>query len=416
MTQETSYFGDAIHYLNDAAKAVDVHKETLLHLKHPYRSIEVSIPVRMDNGSLQIFTGYRVQHNIARGPAKGGIRFHPNVSVDELKALSFWMTFKCAAVGLPLGGGKGGIIVDTKKLSRNELEQLSRGYIRKLADILGPDIDIPAPDMYTNPQIMAWMVDEYMAISRGWYPGVVTGKPLSLGGSKGRNSATGRGGYYCVKNLEEIHNWDFETKTVAIQGFGNSSQSFAKALHADGYKIVAVSDSQGGIYYPTGIDITSLLHWKNQGNSVSAFKGDPTYKSVSNSELLGLNVSILAPAALEGVLHQQNAKDVQAEIIIELANGPVTYEADQILKEKGVNIIPDILANAGGVAVSHMEWVQNRQGNYWSEQEVENQLRWKMTEEFKNIYALKNHLNIDMRTATYAHALQRLDEALSFTR
>lgn len=411
----SSYFQDALEYLDQAAKHVSIKEETLLRLQHPHRSLEVSIPVRMDDGSMQIFTGYRVQHSLARGPGKGGIRFHPNVSLDELRALSFWMTFKCAAVGLPFGGAKGGVIVDPKKLSVRELERLSRGYIRQIAEFIGPDLDIPAPDVYTNDTIMAWMMDEYSTIVRKCSPGVITGKPVVLGGSLGRNTATGKGGYFCIKILEEHHQWKAPTQTVAIQGFGNSAQSVAQSLFADGYKIVSISDSKGAIFSSSGLDVPQLIQWKNEGNSVVDFKLTQPHEYISNEQLLALDVSILIPAALEGVITHHNAGKIKAKVIVELANGPITYQADQALSKKGCLIIPDILANAGGVIVSHLEWVQNRMGTYWSEDDINSRLKKTITEEFTSIYLFKQDLAIDMRTATYAHALIRLDQAMSFS-
>ncbi|GAB4228396.1 MAG: Glu/Leu/Phe/Val dehydrogenase [Chlamydiales bacterium] len=409
----SSFFDDALKYLEDASKIIPISQETLLRLRHPQRVLEVSIPVRMDSGKLEIFKGYRVQHSLARGPGKGGIRYHPNVHLDELKALSFWMTFKCAAIGLPLGGAKGGVIVDSKKLSQNELENLSRGYVRQIADFIGPDIDIPAPDVYTNDKIMAWMMEEYSIIARKWSPGVITGKPLSHGGSHGRSTATGRGGYFCIKLLEDRQGWSNSKQTIAIQGFGNAAQSIAYSLYHDGYPIVALSDSNSAIYSEKGLDIPALIEWKNLGNTVGSYK-DPQAKVISNEDLLSLKVSILIPAAIEGVITEENVSQTNVNIILELANGPITYAAHQKLNEMKVLVIPDILANAGGVAVSHLEWVQNRQGAYWSEQEVNNKLRLIITEEFRNIYKLKEDLKTDMRTASYAHALRRLDAALRY--
>lgn len=414
MTEISSYLDDSFAYLNEAAARISIHKETLHRLQQHHRSIEVTIPVRMDKGGLETFVGYRVQHNLSRGPGKGGIRFHPNVTIEEVKALSCGMTFKCAAMGLPFGGAKGGVIVNSKLLSSTELERLSRGYIRQIADFIGPDLDIPAPDMYTNETIMAWMMDEYSTIVRKFCPSVITGKPISLGGSLGRSTATGKGGYFCVKILEEHQGWQASKQTVAIQGFGNSAQSIAQSLFSDGYKIVAVSDSKGAIYSESGLDILRLIEWKNEGNTVADFHPKEEHQKLTNEQLLALDVSILVPAALESTIHHQNAAKVKAKIIIELANGPVTFKAHQMLSKKNCLIIPDILANSGGVIVSHLEWVQNRTGNYWSEQEVHNKLRTTITDEFKAIYMLNQDLGTDMRTSTYAHALLRLDRAMSY--
>jgi len=411
-------FKDALKRLDEAAQHVDVSPDTIKILERPQRVFQVSIPVKMDNGELKVFQGYRVQYNMARGPAKGGLRFHPNVNMDELQALSFWMTFKCAAVGVPFGGGKGGIVVNPKELSEGEKERLSRGFIRRIANVIGPDIDIPAPDMYTNPKVMAWMMDEYSIIKGKLVPSVITGKPVSIGGSKGRNTATGKGAYFCVKLLEERHSWSASTKTIAIQGFGNAGQSLARSLYADGYHIVAISDSKGGIFSKEGLEVPAIIDWKNAGKSVVDFPKQMPKASrdkidfISNEDLITSKVDILIPAALEEVITKDNASKVKAEIIVELANGPITSEADAILNKKEVLVIPDILANAGGVTVSYFEWVQNRMGQYWSEDEVNGKLKWRISEEFHPIYNLKQDRRIDMRTATYAHALQRLDEAI----
>lgn len=414
-----SVFDDALKNMEKAAEHVKVNPETLLKLRQAQTILEVSIPVRMDDGSLKVFTGYRVQYNRSRGPGKGGIRFHPNVSLDEVKALAFWMTFKCAAVGLPFGGAKGGVIVDPKKLSTRELEHLSRGYIRQIADFIGPNRDIPAPDVYTNERIMAWMMDEYSTICHELVPAVITGKPIALGGSKGRAGATGRGGYYCLKFLEEHLSWNHQMKTVAIQGFGNAGTSLATLLFADGYKIIAVSDSKGGVFSKNGIHIPELIKWKSSGKSISdilntdygiAEKLEP----ITNEELLALDVQLLIPSALEGVLTKENAHKVRAKVIVELANGPVTSEADKILESSQILVIPDIIANAGGVIVSHFEWVQNRMGEYWSEDDVNAKLKKTLFEELRSVYEFKQEHQIDMRTAAYAYALKRLDEAMSY--
>ncbi len=407
-------FTDALTRLDKAAKHVDVSNETLELLKNPYRAIQVAIPIKKDDGTQKIFTGFRVQHNLLRGPAKGGIRFHPSVSLDECMALSFWMTCKCAALNIPLGGGKGGIIVNPKELSRLELERLSRGYIRQLADVLGPDVDIPAPDVYTNEQIMAWMMDEYSTIVRKSCPAVITGKPLAIGGCQGRAAATGQGAYFCVKTLDQKFDWGGSGhKTVAIQGFGNAGQSLAASLFRDGYQIVAISDSKGAVYSEGGLDIPRLIEWKGGFNSLVDFPSQKGHrlKRLSNGELLTLDVSLLVPAALEKVITKDNAADIKARTILELANGPITSEADEILNARDIHIVPDILSNAGGVVVSYFEWIQNRQGEYWTEETVKSKLKEKITEELEQIYMLKHQLNVDVRTATYAYALLRLDQA-----
>ena len=414
-----SIFEEAIQRLDAASRFAPIDQEALKRLKHTKSVVEVSIPVRMDDGSLEIFTGYRVQHDNTRGPTKGGLRYHPQVCLDEVKALAFWMTFKCAVMNIPYGGAKGGVQVDPKHLSRLELERLSRGFIEQIADFIGPDTDIPAPDVYTNAKIMGWMMDEYSKITRRYSPGAFTGKPIPLGGSLGRDDATGRGVYYCIKEMEKLHGWNPADITVAVQGFGNAGKHVAALLHADGYKIVAVSDSQGAIYRKEGFDIPSLVHMKNstrrlkavycQGSVCETVDAD----HISNAELLELPVDILIPAALEDVITKKNAANIKAKMIFEAANGPVTPDADEVLFANGILVVPDILANAGGVTVSYFEWVQNRSGHFWTLDEVQTRLQVKMAEEFNNVYQLMQTYKCDMRTAAYAHALTRLGEAIA---
>ncbi|MHC4074508.1 MAG: Glu/Leu/Phe/Val family dehydrogenase [Planctomycetota bacterium] len=402
-------FQEAIGRLSEAARFADVDSEAVERLKHPKAILQVSVPLRMDDGSLQVFTGY---------PTKGGIRYHPNVSLAEVKALAFWMTFKCAVVGIPFGGAKGGITVNPKELSRLELERLSRGFIRRIADFIGPDTDIPAPDVYTNEMVMGWMMDEYSKIRRSHTPGVITGKPIALGGSLGRREATGRGAFYCIKELEKQRKWNRSEIRVAVQGFGNVGQSVAGFLQADGYKIVAVSDSRGGIYNPDGFDIPSLIQFKNQTREVRAVYCKGTVcemveaDKLTNEELLELDVDILIPAALENQIHANNAASVKAKVIVEVANGPITTEGDRILQEGNKLIVPDILANAGGVTVSYFEWVQNKTGQYWDLEEVNSRLGKSMAREYNTVSALTQEKSIDMRTAAYVHALRRLGEAI----
>jgi glutamate dehydrogenase (NADP+) len=411
-------YTEALSRLDKAAAFAKIDQEAVEKLKHPKACLEVSIPVRMDDGSLRIFTGYRVHHNDLRGPTKGGIRYHPQVSLDEVKSLAFWMTIKCAVVGIPFGGGKGGIIVDPKELSRMELERLSRGYIQQIADFIGPDIDIPAPDVYTNPMIMGWMMDEYSKIVRKLSLGVITGKPIPLGGSKGREDATARGGYYCIKELEKKRKWEPKDIRVAVQGFGNAGQFIAEMLHKDGYKIVAISDSKGGIYRPQGFDVPSVIQVKNNSKELQAVYCEGSVCQlvdatvISNEELLELDVDILIPAALENQITQENASHIKASVVVELANGPTTFEADNILHGKGILVLPDILANAGGVTVSYFEWVQNRSGYYWSLAEVQQRLHEIMVREFNNVYALMELHKTDLRTAAYIHALNRQADAV----
>jgi glutamate dehydrogenase (NADP+) len=411
-------YKQALSRLDKAAGFAKIDREAVEKLKHPKACLEVSIPVRMDDGSLRIFTGYRVHHNDMRGPTKGGIRFHPNVSLDEVKSLAFWMTIKCAVMGIPFGGGKGGIIVDPKELSRLELERLSRSYIQQIADFIGPDTDIPAPDVYTNAMIMGWMMDEYSKIVRKLSPAVITGKPIPLGGSQGRDDATARGGYYCIKELEAKNKWNPADMRVAVQGFGNAGQFIAEMLYKDGYKIVAISDSKGGIYRPQGFDVPSIIHVKNNSKELQAVYCEDSVCQlvdaavISNEELLELDVDILIPAALENQITQENAAHIKASVILELANGPTTFEADEILQQKGVLVLPDILANAGGVTVSYFEWVQNKSGYYWPLSRIHESLKEIMVREFHHVYKLKELNKCDMRTAAYIHALNRQAEAV----
>lgn len=412
-------FENALSNLDEVLKVVSLDSEAVEKLRHPHRIIEVSLPVRKDNGALEIFKGFRVQHSLVRGPGKGGIRFHPNVSCDEVKALAFWMTFKCAVMDLPFGGAKGGVIVDPKTLSKLELERLSRCYIDNVADFIGPDKDIPAPDVYTNAMIMGWMMDEYANVVRRYTPAVITGKPILLGGSLGREDATGRGGFHCVKQLEALKNWEPKRTRVAIQGFGNAGQHIAQLLYDAGYCIVAVSDSQGGIYREQGFDIPSLIKVKNETRKVQAVYCTGSIcesieaQHISNEALLALDVDLLIPAALENQITEANAEQIQAPIIIELANGPINAVADRILDAKGKLIVPDILANAGGVVVSYFEWVQNRAGYYWAIDKVRKRLQTRMEGAFLNVHQFAQSKQISMRTAAYALALQRLTGAIS---
>ena len=414
----SSMFSQAIEQLDQAAKFIEVEAEVIEQLKHPKSCIEVSIPVRMDDGSLQVFQGYRVRHNSSRGPTKGGIRFHPEVSLDEVKTLAFWMTIKCAVVGIPLGGGKGGVIVDPKRLSQLEVERLSRGYVQQLVDFIGPKTDVPAPDVYTNPMIMGWMMDEYSKIQRQYCPAVITGKPVAMGGSVGRDDATARGGYYCLKELEAQRGWDPSQITMAVPGFGNAGQHIARLLHADGYRVVAVSDSKGGVYRPDGLHIPSVIYTKQQSREVKAVYCEGTVcetvaaQSITNDELLALDVDVLIPAALENVITAHNAAAVRAKVILELANGPVNAAADAVLEQAGALVIPDILANAGGVTVSYFEWAQNNSGVYWDLAEVHQRLKRIMTREFGHVYRLMERYATSMRTAAYIHGVSRLKETI----
>lgn len=402
-------FENAIKQLNKTAELINLKDDYLKILEHPQRVIEVSVPVEMDDGRLEIFEGYRVQYNDILGPFKGGTRYHPEVDLDYVKALSFWMMIKCAVAGIPYGGGKGGIKVDVKKLSEKELEKLSRGYMRALAEFIGPDKDIPAPDVYTNPQIMAWFMDEYSHIKGKNVPAVVTGKPVSIGGSLGRDIATALGGFYALEFLLKKMGKNRNSQSVAIQGFGNAGLNFARIAGGAGYKVVAVSDSKGGIYSEAGLDIDLAEKHKRETGSVVDFEGS---KNISNEELLELSADILAPAALAGVITNENIAQVKAKFIIELANGPINIEAGEALENRGVVILPDVFANAGGVIVSYFEWLQNISGCYWDLDTVKEKLSFQMGKAFEGIWERKEKYGVNMRTAAYIAAVEKLVEAL----
>jgi glutamate dehydrogenase (NADP+) len=412
-------FADASQRLEKSLRYVNLPEDALEYLRHPKSSLTVSIPVRMDDGSLKVFQGYRVRYDDTRGPTKGGVRYHPNVSMDEVQSLAFWMTFKCAVLELPFGGGKGGITLDPKSLSRMELERLSRGYIDAIADFIGPDVDILAPDVYTNPTIMGWMMDQYNVIQRKISRAVVTGKPISMGGSAGRDTATGMGAFLTIEAIAPRLGLIPAETTVAIQGFGNAGSVLAVQLAQAGYRIVAVSDSQGGIYAPQGLDIPSIQHHKDSTRQLKAVYCEGSVCSVvdhniiSNNDLLNLDVDILIPAALENQITEANADRIQAKYIFEVANGPITSAADEILDKKGILVFPDILVNAGGVTVSYFEWVQNRSGLYWSEEEVFGQLKQRMVKATESIWQVAQKQGISLRTAGYVLALERIGEAIS---
>jgi len=389
-----------------------LHLEPGVHaiLREPMKEFHISIPVKMDDGQTKVFKGFRVQHNNARGPCKGGIRFHPEETIDVVKALAAWMTWKCAVVDIPLGGGKGGVICNPKETSSGELERLSRGYIDAIWEFIGPDRDIPAPDVYTDPQVMAWMMDEYSKLRGCYIPGVITGKPLTIGGSLGRGDATARGGVYTIIEAANHLDIDLSTATVAIQGYGNAGSYAALILHDMlGCKIVAISDSKGGIHNKQGLDPHKVLQHKTETGSVINF---PQAENISNAELLELGVDILCPAGLETVITKKNAPRIKAKIVAELANGPTTPEADEILFHNEVFVIPDILCNAGGVTVSYFEWVQNLNRCYWDENEIHQRLGKHMTKAFQAVLAESLKRKANMRLAAYVVAVARVAEAM----
>ncbi len=377
-------------------------------LREPRRELIVHFPVKMDDGSVQVFTGYRVQHNLGRGPAKGGIRYHQDVSLDEVKALAMWMTWKCAVVGIPYGGGKGGVIVDPKKLSQKELEGLTRRYTTEISIIIGPEKDIPAPDVNTNSQTMAWIMDTYSMHNGYTVPGVVTGKPIALGGSEGRNEATARGAVFCIVEAAPHLGIDLKRATVSVQGFGNAGSIAAELIAAEGATVVAVSDSTGGIHAPAGLDVQRVIAWKKEHGTVQGFPGS---KDISNAEVLEVECDILIPAALENQITARNAGNIKARLVAEAANGPTTPEADVILYDKGVFLIPDILCNAGGVTVSYFEWVQDLNRDFWDEGEVNAKLKTIMVKAFRDTLAMSEKEVVNMRTAAYLLAVQRVADA-----
>jgi glutamate dehydrogenase (NAD(P)+) len=377
-------------------------------LREPRRELTVHFPVKMDDGSTQVFTGFRVQHNLGRGPAKGGIRYHQDVSIEEVKALAMWMTWKCAVVGIPYGGGKGGVIVDPKKLSKKELESLSRRFFTEIEVLIGPERDIPAPDVNTTPQVMAWFMDTYSMHQGYTVPGVVTGKPISLGGSEGRNEATARGTVYCIIEAARHLGIELNKAKVAIQGFGNAGSIAATLMSNEKATIVAVSDSTGGIHNPNGLEINKVIAWKQEHGTVQGFPGAA---DVTNAEVLEVECDILIPAALENQITEKNADNIKARLVAEAANGPTTPEADEIFWKKGIFLIPDILCNAGGVTVSYFEWVQDLNRDHWSEKVVNEKLREIMVRSFHETLAIARRESCYMRTAAYLLAVQRVAEA-----
>ncbi|MBA2700910.1 MAG: Glu/Leu/Phe/Val dehydrogenase [Chloroflexi bacterium] len=392
-----------------AAERLDLDDGLRQVLREPRREFTVHFPVHMDDGSVQVFTGYRVQHNLGRGPAKGGIRYHQDVSLDEVKALAMWMTWKCAVVGIPFGGGKGGVIVDPKQLSQKELEGLTRRFFTEIEVLVGPEKDIPAPDVNTNAQIMAWMMDTYSMHAGYTVPGVVTGKPISLGGSEGRNEATARGTVFCVVEAARHLGLDLTNARVAIQGFGNAGSIAARLISEEGATVVAVSDSTGGIHAPNGLNVARVVQWKQEHGSVQGFPGST---DISNAALLEVPCDILIPAALENQITSRNAGNIKARLVAEAANGPTTPHADQILFKNGTFMIPDILCNAGGVTVSYFEWVQDLNRDHWSETVVNVKLKEIMVTAFTETLAMAQSESSDMRSAAYLLAVRRVADAM----
>ena len=415
-----SFFDNTLKLIGEAAKIMKLDKETELVLRNPKRVIEVSMPVRLDNGTLEVFSGYRVQHNDAAGPYKGGLRYHPQVKMDEIKALATLMTLKCAVVDLPLGGAKGGVVIDPEKYSEAELERITRKYVQLLEPLMGPDVDVPAPDVNTDAHIMAWIADEYSKLKDMNVAGVVTGKPTEYGGSAGRFDATSQGGAYILGELLSTLKKEKSKTTVAIQGFGNAGGNMANILAAEGYKVVAVSDSKGGIYCHHALDALATMECKVKKGSVVECGGSEYQpqegsgcQRITNEELFELDCDVLVLAALENQITQKNASKVKAKIILELANGPVTPDADAILEKKGITVIPDILANAGGVTVSYFEMVQNKQSYYWEQEEVEEKLKKVMVKGWENVVKTKKKYGCSYRHAAFIFGLVRLHNILS---
>ncbi len=396
--------------IRESVKELGLDENVYHVLKKPLRVLEVSLPIRMDDGTIQNFTGFRSQHIDILGPTKGGIRFHPNVNVDEVKALSIWMSLKTAIVDIPFGGGKGGVIVDPEKLSVQELETLSRTYIRKITPIIGPQKDIPAPDVNTSPEVMGWMIDEFDQLRGYNIPGMITGKPVVIGGSLGRLEATGRGVVFTIREAAKVLDLELSKSTAALQGFGNVGSMTAKFLHQLGVKIVAITDARGGIYNEEGIDIPSLLEFVKGGKNYASDFSDA--ESITNEKMFGLPVDILIPAAIENQVTKETAENIQARILAEAANGPTTPDGDKILEEKGVFVIPDILCNAGGVTVSYFEWVQNTMNYYWKEKEVNQKLEEHMLFGFEKVLEMKNDKKCRMRDAAYMVGINHLVKAM----
>ncbi|GIN42075.1 MULTISPECIES: Glu/Leu/Phe/Val family dehydrogenase [Heyndrickxia] len=410
MMENLNLFTSTQDVIKEALTKLGFNEEMYELLKEPLRMLTVRMPIRMDDGTVKVFTGYRAQHNDAVGPTKGGVRFHPEVDEDEVRALSMWMTIKCGIVGLPYGGGKGGIICDPRTMSMGEIERLSRGYVRAISQIVGPTKDIPAPDVYTNSQIMAWMMDEYSRLRENDSPGFITGKPIVLGGSEGREKATAQGVTICIEEAAKKKGFSLKGARIVIQGFGNAGSFLAKFLHEEGAKVIGISDAYGALHDPDGLDIDYLLDRRDSFGTVTTLFEN----TITNKELLELDCDILVPAAISNQITSENAGNIKASIVVEAANGPTTTEATKILTERGILLVPDVLASSGGVTVSYFEWVQNNQGYYWSEDEVNDKLRDKLVDAFNNVYHTSETRKVDMRLAAYMVGLRYAAEASKF--
>lgn len=405
-------YDNVLKVVSEAADILGYSDSDIEAIKYPERELKVAIPVRMDDGSTKVFEGYRIQHSTSRGPAKGGVRFHPAVNLDEVKALAAWMTFKCAVVNIPYGGGKGGVVCDPNKLSENEIRGITRRFTAAIAPLIGPEQDIPAPDVGTNAAVMGWMMDTYSMLKGHCVHGVVTGKPIELGGALGRSEATGRGVMFTTKNILGKLGVDLQDATVAVQGMGNVGSVTAKLLAQEGMKIVAVSDVSGGIYKEDGLNVPAILEYlsQNRRNLLSGYEEEGLVR-ISNEELLELDVKVLVPAALENQINLSNAENIKADIIVEAANGPIAMEADEVLEKKGIVVVPDILANAGGVVVSYFEWVQNIQSVSWTEETVNEKLKNIMDPAFEAVWDIAKQTNKSLRTGAYLIAVKRVVDA-----
>lgn len=410
MAENLNLFTSTQEVIKDSLNKLGFGEEMYELMKEPMRMLTVRIPVKMDDGSVKVFTGFRAQHNDSVGPTKGGVRYHPDVTEEEVKAMSMWMTIKCGIVNLPYGGGKGGIICDPRTMSMGEIERLSRGYVRAISQIVGPTKDIPAPDVYTNSQIMAWMMDEYSTLNEHDSPGFITGKPIVLGGSQGREKATAQGVTICIEEAAKKRGLALKDARIVIQGFGNAGSFLSKFLYDAGAKIVGISDAYGALHDPDGLDIDYLLDRRDSFGTVTTLFDN----TISNKELFELDCDIIVPAAVANQITAENAPNIKASIVVEAANGPTTEEATRILTERGILLVPDVLASAGGVTVSYFEWVQNNQGYYWPENEVNEKLHAKLVEAFDNVYETAENRRINMRLAAYMVGLRNVAEASRF--